>query len=120
MSTSPQKGENPYYFDPEEAGEMARLMIQDRLITKGMGGLFPERTDVSLMKNVLDLGCGPGGWVLDVAFEYPHMEVAGIDVSRLMVDYANARARTQQLPNASFGVMDITQPLDFSDASFDM
>src|SRR5581483_6996443 len=37
-----------------------------------------------------------------------------------MINYAIARARTQQLPNASFGVMDITKPLDFSDQSFDL
>jgi ubiquinone/menaquinone biosynthesis C-methylase UbiE len=69
---------------------------------------------------VLDLGCGPGGWVLDVAFQRPDIEVAGIDISQIMVNYANARAYSQKITTTSFGVMDITRhPLDFSDASFD-
>lgn len=40
------KGENVYFSDPESGGEMARLLSQDRLITKGMGGLFSERSDL--------------------------------------------------------------------------
>jgi ubiquinone/menaquinone biosynthesis C-methylase UbiE len=72
------------------------------------------------LQNILDLGSGPGGWALDAAFALPDAEVEGVDVSRTMVDYANARARTQQLPNASFGVMDLAQPLEFPDASFDL
>ena len=55
-----------------------------------------------------------------MAFARPDIEVAGIDVSQIMTDYAWARARTQHLSNASFGVMDITQPLDFSENTFDL
>ncbi len=115
-----ETGDNTYVMDAESPSEMARLIHLDRFITQEMGGPLTGIADPKALHDVLDLGCGPGGWVLDTAFENPHMEVAGIDISRIMVDYANARARTQQLPNASFGVMDITQPLDFSDASFDM
>jgi ubiquinone/menaquinone biosynthesis C-methylase UbiE len=115
-----QAGENTYVMDAESPTEMARLIHLDRFITQEMGGPLAGITDPQALHDVLDLGCGPGGWVLDVAFENPHMEVTGIDISRIMVDYANARARTQQRPNTSFGVMDITQPLDFSDASFDL
>lgn len=112
--------ENSYVLDPENPAEMGRLINQDRFITKEMGGPFLGLPDRSELRNILDLGCGPGGWVLDVAFDCPGVEVAGIDISRIMVDYANARARTQNLPNASFGVMDITQPLDFADGAFDV
>jgi len=109
-----------YVFDPESPTEMARLINHDRVVTQSMGGLLSGIPDPSSLRNVLDLGCGPGSWVLDVAFELPDAEVEGVDISRTMVGYANARARTQHLPNASFGVMDITQPLDFPDASFDL
>ena len=85
-----------------------------------MGGLFAERSDIESMSSILDLGCGPGQWVLDVAFTYPNADVAGIDISENMVKYADARARSQGLTNASFGVMDITAPLDFSHNSFDL
>jgi ubiquinone/menaquinone biosynthesis C-methylase UbiE len=90
------------------------------MLTQGMGGPLAGLPDLPDTAQVLDLCCGPGGWVLDTAFAHPEMEVAGIDISEIMTAYANARARSQQLPNASFGVMNVLEPLDFSDNSFDL
>lgn len=111
---------NTYIFDPESPAEMGRLINQGRQLTASMGGVFAGLPDTSQLHNILDVACGPGDWVLDAAFEHPEIEVAGIDISRTMIDHANARARTQHLTNASFGVMDITQPLDFADEAFDL
>jgi ubiquinone/menaquinone biosynthesis C-methylase UbiE len=112
--------ENTYVLDPESSVEMARLIDLDRFITKAMGGPLVGAPDLAAGAKVLDLASGPGGWVLDVAFERPEWEVAGVDVSKIMIDYAYARARTQNLTNASFGVMDISHLLDFSDQTFDL
>jgi SAM-dependent methyltransferase len=112
--------ENTYAVDAESAAEMARLMRQDHLLTRRMGGVFPEKTDLSEVKRILDLACGPGGWVLETAFTHADMDVVGVDISERMITYANAQARIQQLPNASFQVMNILQPLDFPDGSFDL
>ena len=120
MPTTPPANENEYFIDAENAAEMARLMHQDRLTTKGMGGVFPERSDFSTIHDILDIACGPGGWVLDVAFEHPTINVMGIDISSIMVEYARAQAWTQGLNNASFRVMDALKPLDFADAAFDL
>ena len=56
--------ENTYFIDPESGGEMARLLDQDWLVTKGMGGLFSDLTtsEVSRIQRILDIACGPGGW----------------------------------------------------------
>ncbi len=120
MTNNDAVGENTYFLDAESPVEMARLINLDLITTQAMGGPLVGVDDPSSLRNVLDLGCGPGGWVLSVAFAQPTAEVEGVDISRIMVDYANARAQTQQLLNASFGVMDITQALDFPDASFDL
>jgi len=120
MLDEPPNKQGDYFIEAENAAEMARLIKQDRFITQAMGGLFGERSDIGSMRSILDLGCGPGQWVLDVAFSYPEADVAGIDISEIMVQYADARARSQGLHNASFGVMDITAPLDFSDTTFDL
>lgn len=124
MSAPPEspsnKQENTYLMDLESAEEMARLMDQDRLITAGMGGIFPEQIDLSRVQRVLDLGCGPGGWALDVAGTYPDMEVIGVDISERMIVYAREQAEAQRRTNASFQVMDILQRLDFSDGSLDL
>jgi ubiquinone/menaquinone biosynthesis C-methylase UbiE len=120
LDNQPPKS-NVYISDPESGAEMARLIDQDRLVTKGMGGLFPERSnDFSGIHRVLDGACGPGGWALEIAFKYPEIEVVGFDVSQAMIDYANAQARVQGLENASFQIMNLLKPLEFPDNSFDL
>lgn len=114
--------ENTYLLDAESALEMARLLDQDRVITKGMGGVFSERedTDFTSMSRVLDIACGPGGWVHEVAQRYPHIEVTGIDISRNAINYAKAHARVRKLENAHFAVMNALKPLEFDDDTFDI
>ncbi len=121
MQTAEQPtGKNTYVIDTESAAEMARLLDQDRLITTHMGGLFPERPGFDHIRHVLDIACGPGGWAQEVAFAHPEIEVVGIDISRTMNEYARAMAQVQHLSNVSFKVMDVLQPLDFPDNSFDL
>ena len=117
MSTNSGSG---YFIDAESAPEMARLIQQDMAMTRKMGGPLAEQADPSSFLRILDVGCGSGGWVLDVAFANPDAEVAGIDISKTLIDYANARARSQGLQNASFEVMDVSMPLSFSDHTFDL
>ncbi len=113
--------ENRYFNDPESGAEMARLIDQDRLITRGMGGLLPERDGkLAGIRRILDIGCGPGGWALEIAFASPDIEVVGFDISRTMIDYASALARVRKIKNVSFHVMDAQQPLNFPDDAFDL
>jgi ubiquinone/menaquinone biosynthesis C-methylase UbiE len=122
MPTEPKPNESTYIIDSESGAEMARLMVQDRILTEGMGGLFTELPDDALVNvhDILDLACGPGGWVLDVAYEYPKINVVGIDISNQLIDYARAQARVRWLSNVSFHVMDILKPLEFDDESIDL
>jgi SAM-dependent methyltransferase len=112
--------QHTYIFDLNSPAELARLINQDRFLTQAMGGPLAGLPALPAQAKVLDVACGPGGWVLDTALERPDLEVAGIDRSEPMISYAIARAQAQGRTNASFGVMDITQPLDFSDATFDL
>ncbi len=121
MPVEPPTGRNVYFNDPESGAEMARLIDQDRLITQGMDGPLPERAnDFVGLHRILDIGCGPGGWLLDIAFEHPDIEVVGVDISRAMTSYARARAKVQGLHNASFHAMDMLQPLQFPESFFDL
>src|SRR6266545_1209784 len=99
-----------YIIDIEQPAETARLIEQSKLFTSAMGGLFPDELDLSGVGRVLDLGCGPGQWANDVAFEYPEWEVVGVDINATMIGYAHAFARSQGRPNISFEMMDITRP----------
>ncbi|HLZ56225.1 MAG TPA: class I SAM-dependent methyltransferase [Ktedonosporobacter sp.] len=116
-----QRAEGPgtYIIDPASGAEIARLMNQEALMKRAVGGLIPEGIDLEHVSHVLDVACGPGGWVQDMAFTYPDLYVVGIDTDQRVVAYALAQARVQALSNASFSVIDITQPLPLPDASFD-
>jgi ubiquinone/menaquinone biosynthesis C-methylase UbiE len=119
MKMTTNADHNGYVIDAESPAEMARLINLDRFITRGMGGALagiPARQ----LDTVLDIACGPGGWTLDTAFALPDAEVAGIDISTTMINYARARAISQGLKNASFETMNITRPLEFSTDTFDL
>ena len=123
MSTSSPdtSGEQIRFVMDAESGEtMTWLLNFDKIVTNGMGGTLAERPDFSGIKAILDLACGPGGWVLEVAREHPDIQVSGIDISKSMIQFAQAQAVSRGYGNASFMVMDIKQPLAFEDASFDL
>lgn len=113
--------DNNYIMGSENAAEMARLINQDLLITRSMGGPFPYWTEAELatISNLLDIACGPGGWALEVARAYPQMHVIGVDISQTMIRYADALADSRGYGNIQFGIMDVTKTLDFPNNSFD-
>ncbi|HZS75603.1 MAG TPA: class I SAM-dependent methyltransferase [Ktedonobacteraceae bacterium] len=115
-----ESNKNTYVIDPESGAEMARLIDQDITISKAIGALFPGDIVPESGQKVLDVACGPGGWALEVAFEYPEVQVEGIDISQAMIAYANMRAQSQQLTNAHFQVMNVLEPLAFADNTFDL
>jgi ubiquinone/menaquinone biosynthesis C-methylase UbiE len=118
----PTKEENTYFLDAESEVETTRLLHLDRLVTRAMNGVLSEQEPSLLGKlhDVLDLGCGPGGWVFDMAYAAPHARITGIDISHTTIQYARAMAHAQQLENASFREMNVHYPLDFADDSFDL
>ncbi|MBX5450847.1 class I SAM-dependent methyltransferase [Thermogemmatispora sp.] len=108
-----------YPIDTEQAEELVRLMQQNCLAIEAVGGIFPEGLDLPEGGRVLDLACGPGGWVLEAAFQYPQVDFIGVDISQSMIEYARAQAQSRQLENARFLIMDVMKPLSFPEATFD-
>ncbi len=119
-STDSDAPKNEYIIDIEMAAETARLVEQDKLFTQAMGGLLPELSDLSQVEHLLDIGCGPGGWAIEVAYKYPDIEVMGVDINRTMVNYARAIAKSQGLKNVLFDVMNVREGLEFDDNTFDL
>jgi ubiquinone/menaquinone biosynthesis C-methylase UbiE len=121
---NPRGQDNPSQYFVEDRSsnpEMIRVMIQDSLVTAGMGGPLSEQPDPASFHRVLDIGCGPGGWILELAALYPLMSLVGIDISWRMIEYARAQAQAQRLTDGvEFLVMDALRPLDFPDNSFDL
>src|SRR5258708_11163398 len=105
------KEKNTYLNDPESGAEMMRLLDQDHTLTTCMGGVWPEQHNPDAIQDVLDIACGPGGCVQEIAFIYPAIQITGIDISQAMIEYATMQARVQHLDNAHFHVMDWTRQL---------
>ncbi len=125
MTSKPEPSESDNrYFITDSHAELARLVEQARVISKASGGLLPEHVDqaafVAPFQRALDATCGPGGWVLELARAYPHLQVMGFDIDAQMIEYASTQARVGQLENASFQVMNALDPLDYPDAFFDL
>jgi ubiquinone/menaquinone biosynthesis C-methylase UbiE len=101
--------------------ELTRVTIQDQMLTTSMGGVLPEQPDPTILRRVLDVGCGSGGWAVEAARTYPTMSLVGIDISGKMIDSARGHARTQQVAErVEFHVMDTLRALKFPSASFDL
>src|SRR5260370_3012466 len=114
----PHRGTYPVQSSEKE---LTRLVIHDRLMTAMMGGVLSEHADPTIFHRVLDVGCGPGSWVIEVARTYPEMSPIGIDISKRMVEYARAEAKTHQVSDrVEFRVMDALLMLEFLPGFFDL
>ena len=124
MSSNPHQ-EHPSTYtvqDRDNQEELARLQLQDQMITTAMGGVLPEQPDPTIFKRVLDIGCGTGGWLIEAAKTYPGMtQLFGIDTSGKMLDYARTQAEANQVSDRiEFVVMDALRMLEFPTHFFDL
>ena len=122
--TDPRREHPSTYFvqDRSNKEELIRVMIQDQLVTAGMGGVLPEQPDPTIFHRVLDVGCGTGGWLIEAAKTYPTMSLlVGVDVSGRMVEYARTQAEDQQVSDrVQFRTMDALRMLEFPTDYFDL
>ena len=120
----PGKHEKPHTYvvqDRNNDEELLRLTIQDHATTHLMGGVLPEQPDPSIFRSVLDVGCGTGGWAIELAQQYPTIQVVGIDISERMIRYAQQRAEEAGVADrVTFQIMDALQGLAFREHSFDL
>lgn len=106
--------------DRSSEEELARLQLQERLLTANMGGVLVEQTDPASFGRVLDVGCGPGGWLIETAQTYESLSLlVGIDISRKILDAARAQAQKEQVAGrVEFHTMDALRMLEFPSAYF--
>ncbi|KAG8936007.1 hypothetical protein FRC03_001216 [Tulasnella sp. 419] len=75
----------PITMSPEE---IRRLDIQNEILDRMLGGLYPavDKVNAALapsgdsIPRILDLGTGSGAWAVDIAEQFPHAEVIGVDL----------------------------------------
>lgn len=111
------------YFVPSSQShdETMRLHMQAQATTSKLGGPLPEQADPTRFHRVLDVGCGTGDWLIELAETYPEMELVGIDRSAQVLDFARAQAKRAGVSERiRFERMDAQQGLVFQDLSFDL
>ena len=121
--TDSRRESSSTYFvqDRSNEDELARLRIQDQMVTASMGGVLPEQPDPKIFQRVLDIGCGTGGWLIEVAKTYPHMSLVGVDASKKLLDYARTQAAAEGLSDrVEFHVADVLRMLEFPSDYFDL
>lgn len=108
--------------DRSNQQELTRMAVQDQLLTTSMGGVLPEQPDPARFQRVLDVGCGTGGWLIEVSRAFPTIaQLIGVDISGAMLDYAREQARVHQVAERiAFHKMDALRMLEFPDAFFDL
>jgi ubiquinone/menaquinone biosynthesis C-methylase UbiE len=77
---------------------------------------------VTSFRRVLDVNCGTGDWLIEMAKTHPTISLLiGVDISQRMVEYARAQAEAQHVSDrVEFHTMDALRMLEFPNNFFDL
>ena len=100
------------YLLPKDVLETNRLDFQHYLLRSVLHGDYatPVRPDSTA---ILDVGCGTGRWVIEMARAVPGAQVVGVDIE------SPAQTTQSVHPNARFVQANLLEGLPFADRSFD-
>ncbi|RHZ45726.1 hypothetical protein Glove_658g24 [Diversispora epigaea] len=106
--------------------EIERLQRQEKLFKRIWQDNFSSPVEDKLKlggARVLDVGCGPGTWILEMAEAYPKSTFTGVDFLPIFPQNNNQLYHHQQgikkLENAKFLQVNILDGLPFLDDTFD-
>ncbi|CAI2161753.1 17061_t:CDS:2 [Funneliformis geosporum] len=103
------------YVYPVDADESDRGQTSHFMYKHVWDGNFSAPVEQMLQDEstkVLDIGCGSGTWILDMAFEYKNAHFTGIDVAELYPVEIKPK-------NVSFVQANVLEGLPFEDNTFD-
>ncbi len=89
----------------EISNEAKRLWRLDRLLCDLLHGPLPREIELAHVRKTLDVACGVGGWVHEMAMRYPKMQISGFDKNPYFI--SQARLITGGMRNVNFQVQDM-------------
>ncbi|KAI1809928.1 S-adenosyl-L-methionine-dependent methyltransferase [Poronia punctata] len=95
-----------YDFLPNDAEEKDRNILQHNITLETLDGRL-YLAPINNPRRVLDLGCGPGNWPLELARRSPSTKVVGVDIDKIRPPY--------YLPNCELKVADFNEKWDYGD-----
>ncbi|KAL1920702.1 uncharacterized protein VTP21DRAFT_1079 [Calcarisporiella thermophila] len=104
-----------HYILPNDEEETDRLVMQHymfRSLFNNHNFMSPVRSVLLNGVKVLDVGCGPGTWTMEMAAEFPSSHFYGIDINRGFPEHIKPE-------NCHFQDGNFLAPLPFADESFD-
>lgn len=96
------------------AEDYSHLSARGQALVSRFRGLVASRVKAGQPARVLEVGCGQGWLLAEVARAVPGARLSGIDIRPEAIDYARS-----VVPSAQLGVADATV-LPFADDSFDV
>ncbi|KAG8960144.1 hypothetical protein FRC03_007009 [Tulasnella sp. 419] len=113
------------YMLPADDTEHTRLDMQHDTLRLHLNGLYPAADQVKAALSpekserpaVLDIGTGSGRWALDMAVEFPHAQIVGLDLAPPTISLKGPEAIPQ---NCRFEVVDVNHPLVQYEGKFDV
>jgi ubiquinone/menaquinone biosynthesis C-methylase UbiE len=108
--------DTPYAL-PKDPQEVRRLDFQHFMLRQELHGNY--LAPLNRPRSILDVGCGTGRWAMEMAAEFPHARVVGMDL--VLPDSAASLGHglERQPDNVAWIEGDLLQGLPFADSSFD-
>ncbi|KAL9549034.1 hypothetical protein MBANPS3_005398 [Mucor bainieri] len=102
------------YLLPEDNDEMNRLNKQHLVLKYTLQSNFQAPLQEKLEQGitVLDSGCGPAGWLFDMAEDFPNSQFHGIDITSTF-------PHDTKPSNCEFTIANITEKIPYPDNYFD-
>ncbi|KAF7727382.1 hypothetical protein EC973_007546 [Apophysomyces ossiformis] len=104
------------YWLPKDEEEQMRLTGAHFATKELFGGNYLSKAKDHVPfeegAQVLDIGCGSGTWIMDMATAYPNSTFTGIDIANVFPEKGG------ELPNVTFQIANVLEGLPFEDESF--
>jgi ubiquinone/menaquinone biosynthesis C-methylase UbiE len=106
--------EQPYVL-PKDHQETERIKFQHRMLYAHLHRHLFAPVPPATVRHLLDVGCGSGAWLTDVAALFPNATLTGLDSDAEQIALAN----TVRHPHCQFLQGDVLAGLPFAEGTFE-